>query len=725
MKRLLFRMSALAGLLVLVFFAIAHAQRGPGSAPPQEATDQERTDSGGAVSNEPNVPPRDVARGSNPLRAGQIPLGIERDGVRMTAAASDDATGPQVVKADGSEAVGPPRAVDPFTLGTPTRAPVRRSAVGPGKMAVVADSDVSAGDGTGAPAAPTLAPPNRFSAPSPNRFEPPAGARPAVAAVGTSPAGVPASDPANRALDDLPPPAPVGEPALLRAESRPGEVNRRGSRGAPASPSAELASPGRLEEPAPRHDSHDKEGGGKPGGPRLEGPQVPQLTIQKIAPPEVQVGKLATFSTTLRNTGRVVAHNVEIRDEVPKGARLVNTNPRASRGPRGELIWPLGTVKPGDEVSVEMQLMPTEEGEMGSVATVSSTTDASARTTVTRPQLMVKTTGPNRALLGEQVVLVILISNPGTGTAHKVVLEERIPPGLRHPAGRDLEYEVGDLRPNETRRLELKMTAAQAGMVNNVLSARADANLKVEDRFDLEVLAPKLVVNMEGSKRRFLERQATYTVSVSNPGTAPARQVELIAQLPPGLKFVEANNAGHYQEATRTVHWLLEELPVKETGSVSLTTMPIEPGEQTLRIRGVAQQGLTAIKEHPVLIEGVASLAFEVTSLNNPIEVRSETTYEIRLANHGSKAATNVRISALLPPEMKFVSADGPTRQFGEGNRIVFEPLPRMAPKATAVYRLRAKGLRPGDLRVRFQVTTDDMQGPVTKEESTRVFSEE
>ena len=53
-----------------------------------------------------------------------------------------------------------------------------------------------------------------------------------------------------------------------------------------------------------------------------------------------------------------------------------------------------------------------------------------------------------------------------------------------------------------------------------------------------------------------------------NAGTAPAVGVELVAQLPPGLKFVRANNSGYYEERTHRVLWNLEELPAAETGEV-------------------------------------------------------------------------------------------------------------------------------------------------------------
>jgi uncharacterized repeat protein (TIGR01451 family) len=305
------------------------------------------------------------------------------------------------------------------------------------------------------------------------------------------------------------------------------------------------------------------------------------------------------------------------------------------------------------------------------------------------------------------------------------VLEERIPAGLQHASGPELINEIGDLKPNESKQLDLKLTAVQAGVVNNVLIARGDVNLKTEDRLSLEVLAPQLQIGVEGPKRRFLEREATYALSITNPGTAPAKMVELVAQLPTGLKFVRANNSGHYEEATRSVHWRLEELPIKETGTVELVTLPIEIGEQTVRLRATAEKGLAAEKEHPVVIEGISAVMFEVVGTPNPIEVNGETTYEIRVVNQGSKAATNVQVTALLPSELKAVAAEGPTHQTSSGNQITFEPLPRLAAKADTTYRVRVQGLKPGDQRVRVQLVTDEIRVPITKEESTRVYSDQ
>ena len=263
----------------------------------------------------------------------------------------------------------------------------------------------------------------------------------------------------------------------------------------------------------------------------------------------------------------MAAAHVEIHDSVPKGTQLVSTTPRAAEGAAGEITWSLGTLRPGEQTSVEMELMPVAEGEVGSVATVHFAAESSVRTTVTKPVLSLDVKSPREVMIGEGVTLAIKISNTGSGAATGVVLREAVPEMLQHPAGPELEYDVGVLAPGESRELDLTMRAVKAGRLLNQLTATAEGNVRVDQEAELEVVAPALALKMEGPGRRYLDRQATYTVSVTNPGTASAREISLVTYLPAGLKFVEANNAGQYDPRTRAVAWLLDELPPNETGT--------------------------------------------------------------------------------------------------------------------------------------------------------------
>ncbi len=129
--------------------------------------------------------------------------------------------------------------------------------------------------------------------------------------------------------------------------------------------------------------------------------------------------------------------------------------------------------------------------------------------------------------------------------------------------------------------------------------------------------------------------------------------------------------------------------------------------------------------EQAVIVEGISALFFEVADMDDPIEVGGQTMYEIRVVNQGSKEATNVQLAAELPPGLQPVAAEGPTRHGIESGRVVFAPLPRLAPKADTTYRIRVQGVQPGDLRMKVQVVTDEIRTPITKEESTRVYSDQ
>jgi uncharacterized repeat protein (TIGR01451 family) len=461
-----------------------------------------------------------------------------------------------------------------------------------------------------------------------------------------------------------------------------------------------------------------------PGERQLEGPQQPSLTLEKVSPSEIQIGKPAKFELFVRNVGQAAARDVIVTDHVPAGTQLEAARPEPQRSADGSLVWNLGTLQPGEESQITLQVLPQTEGEIGSTAHVTFAAAATSRSICTRPQLTIEHTAPPKALIGESVAVGITVSNPGTGPATGVIIEEDVPDGLSHVAGALLEYEIGTLRPGESKRLELSLRAEKAGIVQNVIHVRGDANLAATHTVQIEVVAPQLQVGVEGPKLRFLERQATYTVQVANAGTAAARDIELAAFLPRGLKFVSTDSQGQYDAAQHAVFWSLAELPPAALGSAKLTTLPVEPGEQKLKVQASAALNLTAESEQVVRVEQVAELLHTVKDVDDVIEVGSETTYEIRVTNQGTKAATNVRLAAAMPAGMAALSGDGPTRASGDATQIVFEPLAALRPQEEVVWRIQAKGLAAGDQIIRVQLASDESPTPVTREESTRVYQD-
>lgn len=522
---------------------------------------------------------------------------------------------------------------------------------------------------------------------------------------------------ASSPFDALPPPGTTPGPAIVQPPATRLTVDPPGSIPASASGNASpLVTTGGSASGA--------EGDARPGDPSLEGPQTPQITVHKLLPEEVQVGKPALFRIVVRNSGAITVPKLEVHDPIPWGVRVLRTNPSATQGTQGTLVWTLGPLKPGDESVLEAEVMPLQEGELGSVATVLIHTQASAKTRCTRPQLTVKTQVSPQAMIGDEILVTMTVSNTGSGVATNVILEEHVPPELQHPAGNELENMLGDLKPGESRQVQLKLQAVRAGNATNRLIARADGNLRVEDQVTIQVLAPQIEIAVEGPAKRFLDREATYQISLTNRGTAPAKNVRLTASLAAGLQFVRTNNAGSYDPTTHSVQWLLAELPIGRTGSVELVVNPIAAGEQDLVCSVQDDLGPGVEKRLTVFVEGISALHFQVADTKDPVAVGMETIYEIRVVNQGTKEATNVQVMAILPEGIRPLAGEGPVPNTVNGNEVLFGKLNRLAAKGEAVFRIRGQAIAPGDQRIRVQILSDDIRLPVTKEESTQVYSD-
>jgi uncharacterized repeat protein (TIGR01451 family) len=578
------------------------------------------------------------------------------------------------------------------------------------------------------------APSARPAAAAPRAFEPATPSAPAMPdyrVATATPAATPAASPAI-APEDRPQPLPISaspQPIAVAPEANNATVPPQGAVQfrTPAAPSIAVdgtAAPSLGVASSSAAIPSAAEGSGRPGDPKLEGPQQATLTVHKRGPREARVGQPCRFIVSVRNTGTAPAEGVVLRDETPAGARLDGAVPPAS-SEGSQLVWQLGALAPGEEKSVEVRVTPLREGPIGSVASASFATRATATTRVTRPQLAVRMSAAPTVARGEDQTVRIEVTNPGSGTATGVMVVETIPDNLSHEAGDELEFEIGTLEAGKSRSLELVLHAERAGRVVNTLSVTADGGLQAEGRCEFDVVAPELAVAVEGPRRRYLARPASYTVSIGNPGTAAAKDVRLVTHLPKGMDFVRANNRGEYDPQTHAVYWSLAELPQGQRGAVELVALPKAPGRHTLRVEGEASEGLRVEESQELTVEGVASLAFEVRDLEDPIDVGSATEYEVRVTNEGTKSATGVAVRIEAPAGMKPLSAEGQTAHRVLASSVEFAPLAELAPGAEARYRVRLEGREPGDQRVAVLVQSTDLDAPIRREESTRVYGDE
>ncbi len=456
------------------------------------------------------------------------------------------------------------------------------------------------------------------------------------------------------------------------------------------------------------------------------GRQEPSISLEWIGPPTAKLGQPVTYQIIVKNTSAIPVQNVTVRNRIPAGVTVQATEPRAINE-LNTLIWEVGTMQPRQEKRLDLQLLPEMRGDLACQAFVSFTGMSQARIRVREPKLQLKIAGPDKVLLGDAAPFSLTVTNPGDGSADQVKIRATLSDGLEHTRGKTVEFELGNLGPNETRSVQLVCTTKTGGQQTCEAVAVAEGGLKAQDVANTEVLLPRLELNVAGPKLRYLDRKATYVVKVVNPGSAPASNVTISGLVPDGFKFISATDGGRHDFSTRMVSWYLGDLTPGQTREMSMELLAINTGEFKVLASVSAARGLKSEAEVVTHVEGLSALLMEMIDLDDPVEVGADTAYEIRVTNTGSKTETNLQLVCTIPDKMEFRNAVGAAgvRFHLQGKELTFEAIPKLAPRADAIFRVNVRGVAPGDLRFRARITADGLTEPVLKEESTKVYGDD
>jgi uncharacterized repeat protein (TIGR01451 family) len=488
---------------------------------------------------------------------------------------------------------------------------------------------------------------------------------------------------------------------------------------APATPAAPAKAQSGIEEIVV--DVSDLPNHGNPTG-----RQEPGVGLEWVCPSTVRLGQPVTCTLIVKSLSTNRLHNVVVHGRIPAGVQINATEPKAEKD--GDLLqWHLGNFEPRQEKRLDVLLVPTAKGSLPCQAFVTFTGSSTARLEVREPKLTLKATAPKQAITGDPAPVTLVVSNPGDAPAERVKIKAVLSNGLEYGNGHNVEFNLENLAPGESRTVLVMSAAKTIGDQTCTAVATGDPQLSAQDAVSIEVIAPKLEVTMSGPALRYLDRHATLAFKVTNPGTATANHVTLTEQVPAGFKVVAASHDGRHDFVSRSVVWFMGDLPAGQSKEVTLELVAINPGEYKHNATVVAGRGLRAEAELHTRVEGLPALMMELVDTEDPVEVGKETSYEIRVTNTGTKTETNLQLCCTIPDKMEFRGARGAGGcQFKvEGHELVFTAIPKLVPRADAVYRVTVRCTGAGDLRFQARVRADGLTQPVLREESTRVYGDQ
>ncbi|WP_400253077.1 adhesin [Methanobrevibacter smithii] len=362
-------------------------------------------------------------------------------------------------------------------------------------------------------------------------------------------------------------------------------------------------------------------------------------------------GDTVTYTVVVTNNGVVDAKQVVVKDILDKGLKFVKATGEYTFDEDSRTVtWIIDLAK-GESQTFYVTAVAEAYGVLINDVTVGDNT-ASADVVVPEiiPDKTANITNPN---FGDKVDYTVTVTNDGMGDANNVVIVDRLGEGLTFvsasdngvwdPVKRTVTWIV-DLAKGESKVFSVIATVSGYGNVTNSLvvgNKTAGVNVTVPE------IIPDKTANI--SNPNFGDN-VNYTVTVTNDGIGDAKDVVVRDVLGEGLKFVSATGNYTFDEATRTVTWIVD---LAKGESKVFSVIAIVSGYGNVTNSLVVGNKTTGVNVTVPEINPDKTVDNEIPNFGDNV------TYTVKVTNDGIGDANNVVITDVLDKGLKFLNATG------------------------------------------------------------------
>ena len=379
---------------------------------------------------------------------------------------------------------------------------------------------------------------------------------------------------------------------------------------------------------------------------------VPEITPKKdVNNTTPNFGENVAYTIVVSNDGITDAKQVIIKDVLAKGLKFIEANYNGVYDKSTHTVtWTLD-IDAGKTVELKVNVTVEDYGVLVNRVTVG---DKTSLVDIAVPEIIPdKTANVTDANFGDNVTYTVTVTNDGDVDASQVVIVDQLGNGLKYVSSSDggvwdektnTVTWIVDLAAGETKTLNVVATVVGYGNVTNYLAV---GNKTSKINVNVPEITPNKTVD---NKNPNFGDNVTYTIVVSNDGAADAKNVVVKDVLAEGLKFIEANYNGVYDEATRTVTWIVD---INAKNHVDLTV------KVKVEDYGVLNNNVTiGNKTSSVNITVPEIIPNKTADIENP-NFGDEITYTVNVTNAGKVNANNVVVHDVLGEGLELISADG------------------------------------------------------------------
>jgi uncharacterized repeat protein (TIGR01451 family) len=276
---------------------------------------------------------------------------------------------------------------------------------------------------------------------------------------------------------------------------------------------------------------------------------VAGLAVRKFAPAAVNLGDEIPIRIVVTNPGTGTATRVRITDDLPKGWTV---NGQKS------ISFDVGSLKGGESREFSAIALASTTGKFTNTAHVTGDgkliAEASVTTSVHQPAIEItKSANIETQILDRPAIFTINVTNPGDGIARDVVLTDNLTGAERIIAASDggsvvgstIGWNLGNIPPGATRTVTVSVERTTAGQVSGIATARSTGLEPVSASAKVNYIGvPAVLMTITDSPDPVLIGDTTtYTIIVTNQGTAPDSEIFISCVMEGEVEFVSCGGA--------------------------------------------------------------------------------------------------------------------------------------------------------------------------------------
>ena len=379
---------------------------------------------------------------------------------------------------------------------------------------------------------------------------------------------------------------------------------------------------------------------------------VPEITPKKdVNNTTPNFGENVAYTIVVSNDGITDAKQVIIKDVLAKGLKFIEANYNGVYDKSTHTVTWILDINAKDKVTLNVTAAVDAYGVLNNNVTIG---DKTSSVDITVPEIIPdKTANTTNTNYGDDVTYSVIVTNDGDVDAKDVIIVDQLGNDLKYVSSSDggvwdektnTVTWIIDLSKGETKTFTVVATVVGYGNVTNSLTV---GNKTSKINVTVPEITPDKTVDNENPN---FGDNVTYTIVVSNDGIADAKNVVVKDVLAEGLKFIEANYNGVYDEATRTVTWIVD---INAKNHVDLTV------KVKVEDYGVLNNNVTVGNKTSFVNITVPEIIPDKTaSIDNP-NFGDEITYTVNVTNAGKVNANNVVVHDVLGEGLELISADG------------------------------------------------------------------